>query len=102
MIYSARLSAVPGRHRSVETFDTITLKSGSATTRRLLDRCWSAIQSGAPTPVEMGLARRPREEVEHLQADRNGIASGRDRANGPIVQRVANSFLQPTSFSSVK
>ena len=23
-------------------------------------------------------------------------------ANGPIVQRVANSFLQPTSFSSVK
>ena len=23
-------------------------------------------------------------------------------ANGPIVQRVANSFLQPTTFSSVK
>jgi len=108
MIYELRVyHAVPGRLPDLlKRFDTITLKSGE---RHKIKQAgfWTRpgrrVQPGALLPAAMGLARRPRDEWNAFQADPEmAHQARRNEKNGPIVARVINSFLQPTSFSAVK
>src|SRR5438067_12479128 len=55
---------------------------------RLLDRPGRRFEPGALLPAEMGLARRPREEVEHLPG-RSGMASPARRNRGERPDRPA-------------
>ena len=60
-------------------------------------------QQRADLPAGLGEPGRARAEVEHVQADPEwNEKRAQTEANGPIVARVRNSFLRPTSYSSVQ
>src|SRR5438270_424917 len=108
MIYELRVyHAVPGRLPDLlKRFDSITLKIWQ---RHGIEQAgfWTTLVGESNQALYYLLKWESLAEREKkwntFQADPEWHRQRAEtEANGPIVQRVANSFLAPTSFSSVK
>ncbi len=108
MIYELRVyHAVPGRLPDLlKRFDTITLKIWE---RHAIQQAgfWTVLVGGSNQDLYYLLKWESLAEREKkwnaFQADPEWHQKRAEtEKNGPIVQRVENSFLTPTSFSSVK
>ena len=108
MIYELRVyHAVPGRLPDLlKRFDTITLKIWE---RHGIKQAgfWTTLVGESSQALYYFLQWESLAEREKkwngFQADPEWHQKRAEtEANGPIVARVANSFLQPTGFSSVK
>jgi hypothetical protein len=108
MIYELRVyHAVPGRLPDLlKRFDTITLKIWETHGIQQAG-FWTVLVGDSNQALYYllkweSLADREK-KWNAFQADQSWIRQRAEtEANGPIVRRVANSFLTPTSFSSVK
>ena len=108
MIYELRVyHCVPGRLPDlIKRFDTITLKLWDKHRIRQAG-FWTTLVGESNQALYYLLKWESLAEREKkwntFQADPEWHRQRAEtEANGPIVQRVANSFLAPTSFSSVK
>ena len=108
MIYELRVyHAVPGRLPDLlKRFDSITLKIWQ---RHGIEQAgfWTTLVGDSNQALYYLLKWESLDDREKkwnaFQADPEWHRQRAEtEANGPIVQRVANSFLAPTSFSSVK
>ena len=108
MIYELRIyHCVPGRLPDlIKRFDTITLKLWDKHRIRQAG-FWTTLVGESSQALYYFLQWESLAEREKkwnaFQADPEWHTKrAATEANGPIVARVANSLLQPTSFSSVK
>ena len=108
MIYELRVyHAVPGRLPDLlKRFDTITLKIWERHQIRQAG-FWTTLVGESNQTLHYFLQWESLADREKkwnaFQADREWHTKRAEtEKNGPIVARVTNSFLQPTSFSSVK
>ncbi|WP_131118336.1 NIPSNAP family protein [Lichenihabitans psoromatis] len=108
MIYELRVyTAVPGRLPDImKRFDTITLKLWEKHGIRQAG-FWTTVAGPSINDLTYLLAWESLAERETKWAafgtDPEWLsAKAETEANGQLVANIANSFLQPTSFSSVK
>jgi hypothetical protein len=108
MIYELRVyHCVPGRLPALlKRFESITLKIWE---RHGIKQAgfWTVLVGESNQALYYLLAWDSLAERERIwnafQADQEWITKrGETEKDGPIVERIVNSFLQPTSFSSVK
>src|SRR3984957_20519800 len=108
MIYELRIyHCVPGRLPDlIKRFDTITLKLWEK--HAIHQPClWTTLVGGSSMDLTFSLKWESLAEREakmaKFGADPEWLASrAKTEESGPIVASITNSFLAPTSFSSVK
>ena len=109
MIHELRIyHCLPNRLPALlKRFDTVTLKiweQATASARPASGRRWSARPTTRCTTSSPGNSLAEREDKwNRFAVDPEWVAARTaSEADGPILERVENCFLQPTAFSAVK